>query len=183
MNLKKVIVGIVLIIGMVAILYYLNRQQEEKYFTTRPIEYDVNFVMNETGMLFLDTIAYVGMEKLGLESNLIKFIPLSDKIKEQFKRDNDSDLKAHIIYQDGISYIFIDKMTREEAILVMSHEFKHIQQYDSKRLKLIGPGKVIWLNDTIDVVTLDYNERPWEKEAFNEERDFKKSLVELLYLK
>jgi hypothetical protein len=181
MNIKKVIIGILLIIGMITILYLLSKQQEEKYFTTTPIDYDINFVMNETEMTFLDTIAYAGMKQLGLESNLIKFIPLSDKTKEDFKSQTDSDLKAHIIYQDKISYIYIDKMTRDESVLVMSHEFLHIKQYDSQRLKLIKAGRVIWLGDTIDVVTMDYNSRPWEIEAFKKERSFRDSLLKVLY--
>lgn len=183
MNIKKVVIIVLLIIGMISILYYLNKQQQEEYFSPIPIERDINFVINETEMTFLDTIAYTGMVKLGLEDNLIKFVVLSDKTKEEFRKQTDSDLKAHIIYQDGVSYVFIDKMTRDEAILVMSHEFQHIQQYDSKRLKLIGPGKVVWLGDTIDVLTLDYNDRPWEKEAFNNERNFKEDLLKLLYVK
>lgn len=181
MNIKKVIISVLLIIGMIAILYFLNKQQKDRHFTATPIDYDINFVMNETEMMFLDTIAYVGMKQLGLESNLIKFIPLSDKTKEEFRRQTDSDLRAHIIYQDKISYIYIDKMTRDESILVMGHEFLHIKQYDSQRLKLIKTGKVIWLGDTIDVITMDYNSRPWEIEAFKEERSFRDSLLKVLY--
>ncbi len=181
MNIKKVILCILLIIGMITVLYYLNKQQEEKYFTPTPIDYDINFVMNETEMKFLDTIAYVGMKQLGLQSNLIKFIPLSDKTKEEFRSQTDSDLRAHIIYQDKISYIFIDKMTRDESILVMGHEFLHVKQYDSQRLKLINTGKVVWLGDTIDVVTMEYVSRPWEIEAFKEERSFRDSLLKVLY--
>ena len=181
MKTKKIILGIFLIIGMIAILYFLNNQQKDRYFTTTPIDYDINFVMNETEMTFLDTIAYLGMKQLGMESNLIKFIPLSDNAKEEFKIQTDSDLRAHLIYQDKISYIYIDKMTKDESILVMSHEFLHIKQYDSQRLKLIKAGKVVWLGDTIDVVTIDYNSRPWEIEAFKEERSFRDSLLKILY--
>lgn len=181
MKTKKIILGIFLIIGMIAILYFLNKQQKDRYFTTTPIDYDINFVMNETEMTFLDTIAYLGMKQLGMESNLIKFIPLSDNAKEEFKIQTDSDLRAHLIYQDKISYIYIDKMTKDESILVMSHEFLHIKQYDSQRLKLIKAGKVVWLGDTIDVVTIDYNSRPWEIEAFKEERSFRDSLLKILY--
>jgi hypothetical protein len=72
-------------------------------------------------------------------------------------------------------------MTRDESILVMSHEFLHIKQYDSQRLKLIETGKVVWLGDTIDVVTIDYNSRPWEIEAFKEQRSFRDSLEKVLY--
>ena len=181
MKTKKIILGIFLIIGMIAILYFLNKQQKDRYFITTPIDYDINFVMNETEMTFLDTIAYVGMKQLGIESNLIKFIPLSDNAKEEFRRQTDSDLRAHLIYQDKISYIYIDKMTRDESILVMSHEFLHIKQYDSQRLKLIKTGKVVWLGDTIDVVTIDYNSRPWEIEAFKNQRSFRDSLEKVLY--
>lgn len=181
MSLKKIIIGILLIIGMIGVLYYLNKQQQEKYFSPSPIEYDINFVVNETEMTFLDTIAYVGMKQLGLQSNLIKFISLSDETKEEFKKQTDSDLRAHIIYQDKVSYIFIDKMDRNEAVMVMSHEFLHVKQYDSQRLKLIGAGKVVWLNDTIDVITIDYTSRPWEIEAFKEERSFRDSLDKVLY--
>ena len=166
---------------MITILYFLIKQQEERYFSPTPIEYDINFVNNDTKMPFLDTIAYVGMVKLGMEGSFIKFIPLSDELKEQFKKDTEKELGANIVYHEGASYIFIDEMNRDEALLVMAHEFQHIKQYTSKRLKLIGDGKVVWLGDTLYALTMNYDERPWEIEAFREERNFKDSLEKSLY--
>lgn len=183
MDNKKLFISIILILGMIGVIYFLIKQQEERYFSQIPIEYDINFVSNDTDMGFLDTIAYVGMSKLGIEGNLIKFIPLSDEAKEQFKKTTEKELGANIIYEGGVSYIFIDKMTREEALLVMSHEFQHIQQYTNQRLKLIGEGKVIWLGDTLYALSMNYDDRPWEIEAFRNENKFKDTLMKVLYQK
>lgn len=153
------------------------------YFAKKEVPFNIielsnkNFVSNRGSRTYLDTIVQVGLDKLGIEGEVVM-------VKEQFQeRDlgDEFESEAYIIYQQGQSIIFIrPNVNRLKAIEIISHELIHLEQYRTDRLQILKGGYVCWENDTIDITITPYDKRPWEDEAFNYgpllEEDIKKVL-------
>jgi hypothetical protein len=104
------------------------------------------------------------MDKAELSGFNVMLRELTDGAKSQF----DGELKAHIRYENDDFYIFIGKMDRNEAIEVLSHEVIHMLQYRSGNLSYTN-GKVTWMGEVLDLNSKEYEERPWEVEAFQKQ--------------
>ncbi len=89
---------------------------------------------------------------------------LTDGAKSQF----DGELKAHIRYDNDDFYIFTSMMNRNEAIEVLSHEVIHMLQYRSGNL-IYANGNVTWMGEVLDLNSKEYEQRPWEMEAFQQQ--------------
>ena len=57
----------------------------------------------------------------------------------------------------------------------------HLEQYTSKRLVLLNNGLVNWKGNEIVVLDYQYNDRPWEIEAFDGQGDLQKRIENILY--
>ena len=99
-----------------------SKNQPEKYFN--PVKFNsINYVNNNTDKNYYDTIIEVGLEKLNLKGISILITPLSESVKS-ILGDN-YELKAHI-RENGTGYVlFIDNVSREESITIISHELIH----------------------------------------------------------
>jgi hypothetical protein len=62
----------------------------------------------------------------------------------------------------------------------LSHEFVHINQYSRGDLAIIGKN-AIWKGDTIDMLQVKYEDRPFEREAFSKQSSISQDLKKLLY--
>jgi len=175
-NNKWLILFIVFLISLISIAIYLASTEEP--FKVVELS-NKNFVANRATKPYLDTIVQVGLDQLGIKNQVVM---LRDKVKSK-DLGNDYESEAYIIYSEGQSIIFLKpNISRFKAIEVISHELVHLDQYRTDRLKVLNLGLVCWENDTIDLLEVPYNKRPWEMEAFNYgpllEEDIKKVLYE-----
>jgi len=140
-----------------------------------------NFIQNKTDKPYLDTIIHIGMNNLGIDGTYIIIKPLTDEVKQQFS--DELELKAHIKGLGKQYVIWVDNMDREESILVFSHELIHLRQYYNRKL-VISNGLIKWDEQVISVnelSTIDYYARPWEIEAFQEQRYLETDIKKVLY--
>lgn len=137
-----------------------------------------NEIENNTAITFIDTIASVGLDELGLKGIKLLIYPLTETSKDNF---TGGELKAHIRYHQGIYYLFIDEMSREKSITVVSHELIHITQYHTGTLDYIGAGNVLWQGELYSVEQLEYETRPWETDAYAKESELSTKLSGILY--
>ena len=160
-NILKIIAGVVLLI----ILYFLifKISSGDKPFNQIQLT-ENNFIYNENFPTYYDTILMVAMDEAELSGFNVTLRELSDKTKSQF----DGELKAHIRYENDDFFIFTSKMGRSEAIDVLSHEVIHMLQYRSGNLSYTN-GKVTWMGEVLDLNSKEYEERPWEVEAFQKQ--------------
>jgi len=149
------------------------------------IEIDIettNITLNYTDRLYLDTIVKVGLKQMGLDDNIVVSIrPISDEIQQRF--DSEMILQAHIMGKGNQYALFVDDMSRYEAIKVISHELVHLKQYRSEKL-ILNKNSVIWDGREYsewEINDMDYMRRPWEREAYDEQRWLSSTLNELLY--
>jgi hypothetical protein len=179
---KKIlkISGIVLIILLIILILYKIFTYKEQSFNKFEFK-SYNYVFNMTQIPYLDTIVHSGLQALDIDSVIVVIKPLIDK---EVVIPGDLIVKAYI-KGTGFQYIiFIDKLNRYESITTLSHELIHLKQYYNKDLILLDNIKIpIWKGDTIDVKDYTYENRPWEKEAYNNQNKIASEMKLLLYNK
>ena len=177
---KKIIISFIIIVIISLITFLIiksSKNQPEKYFN--PVKFNsINYVNNNTDKNYYDTIIEVGLEKLNLKGISILITPLSESVKS-ILGDN-YELKAHI-RENGTGYVlFIDNVSREESITIISHELIHLNQYHSKEL-VYSNGIVYWQNAEFVLNDVGSGDRPWETDAFNKETELSKKIKSVLY--
>jgi hypothetical protein len=174
---KNIIVKIVAGILLLIILYFLifKTNSEEKPFNQIQLT-ENNFIYNEKFPTYYDTILMVAMDEAELAGFNVMLRELTDGAKSQF----DGDLKAHIRYQNDDFYLFTGKMSKNEAIEVLSHEVIHMLQYRSGNLSYTN-GKVTWMGEVLDLNSKEYEQRPWEVEAFQKQSQLMGMVKESLW--
>jgi hypothetical protein len=173
-------VGIIFLILLLIFGIYKLSTIKEKTFKLVNIEKH-NFVQNKTDKSYLDSIVHVGMNELGISVIYIIIKPLTKEAKQQFS--NDIQLKAHIKGLGKQYVIWVDDMDRSETILVFSHELIHLRQYYNGEL-VVSNDSIKWKDQIIPVSelsTIDYNVRPWEIEAFQEQKYLDIDIRKVLY--
>jgi len=173
-----IITGIILSIFLIGALYLtVSAEEDYGYFNQVELfESNGNTITNNRLPSYYDTILSVGLSSQGIMGSYVVIDKLSDEAKEQFN----GELKAHVRFFDGVYYLYIDEMSRGEAIKVISHEIIHIYQYNSGQL-FYENGEITWNLKKYDLSSLDYDNRPWEKEAFDNEDMLSKKIFETLY--
>jgi hypothetical protein len=172
MTKKNKILLIILTILLVIGLYLLNNS-DKPY--NKVILSKENHITNLTNIVYLDTIVSVGLSKLKQSNIFVVILPLTKRQIDQFA--DSGELKAQIVGNDGNYIIFVSDLTRNESITAISHELIHLNQYQSGRLKIDSTG-VIWEGNLID--NLLYEERPWEIEAFSEQKNLSNKIEKVL---
>jgi uncharacterized protein YjaZ len=170
---------IVIAIVLALIILFLSIPREEKPFNQVDLSIKTNTVLNSTGISYYDTILHVGLSEAGLENLILSVYPLSENAIQNF-REQGGDLAAHVREQDGYYYLFISPTSKSESITIIAHEIIHVLQYESDRLKF-SDGLVTWEGETYLLNELKYDFRPWEAEAFNQERKLANQISSILY--
>jgi len=170
---------IFLILLLIFGIYKLSTRKER---TFKIVQIDKhNFIQNKTDKLYLDSIVHVGMNELGINGTYIIIRSLTKETKKQFSTD--IELKAYIKGLGKQYVIWVDDMGRDETITVLSHELIHLRQYYNGKL-VVSDELIKWNNQIIPVnelSTIEYNARPWEIEAFQEQKYLDIDIRKVLY--
>ena len=171
-NILKIIAGVVLLV----ILYFLvfKTNSEEKPFNQIQFTGN-NHIYNEKLPTYYDTILNAAMSEVGLTGYNVVISDLSDEAKKQ----TDGELLAHVRYDEEF-YIFIKDMSKTEAILVISHEVIHMLQYSSGKLSYSN-GKITWMGEVMGLNSKDYEQRPWEMEAYQKQSQLAEKVTKSLW--
>jgi predicted metallopeptidase len=172
-----IFLSLLMVFGLVLFLV-INVSAKEEYFNQVELSNN-NIITNSEGIAFYDTIISVGLDYAGIYGVNVVVSELTDGAKEQF---SSGELKAHVRYFNGVFYLFLDKFNRREAIEVISHEIIHIIQYNSGQL-VYENSELYWEGQKYDLENMDYENRPWEREAFSRETDLGMKVYNELYNK
>jgi hypothetical protein len=178
----KTILTIFLIIAALALFIYIITRGKEIQFKEVDLPETSNYVGNHTDLKYIDTVIYLGINKLGIEGVFVNVLNMSPDVRDNFTKQTGQELKACIV-GEGYQYaIYVNEnMKRGESLTILSHELYHLQQYHSKRLVVLENGIVNWEGNNVDVLSVPYNDRPWEIEAFNNQRKLESELRKILY--
>jgi hypothetical protein len=172
--------GIIFLILLIIFGIYKLTTIKEKTFKLVYINKH-NFIQNKTDKPYLDSIVHVGMNELGINGTYIIIRSLTKETKKQFSTD--IELKAYIKGLGKQYVIWVDDMGRDETITVLSHELIHLRQYYNGKL-VVSDELIKWNNQIIPVnelSTIEYNARPWEIEAFQEQKYLDIDIRKVLY--
>ena len=171
-NILKILAGVVFLI----ILYFLifKTNSEEKPFNQIQFTGN-NHIYNEKLPTYYDTILNAAMSEVGLTGYHVVISELSEEAKKQ----NDGELLAHVRYDEEF-YIFIKDFSRTEAIDVISHEVIHMLQYSSGNLSY-SKGNITWMGEVMPLNSKDYEQRPWEIEAYKKQSQLAGKVKESLW--
>lgn len=168
-----------ILLGLLFILfcgfYYFTNDQKEEYFNEVVLS-ENNLIINNVLPKYIDTILSVGLDHAGLVGVTIVVNEMSGVAENMIP---DYELKAHVREWEGIFYLFIGSVNKQEAIRVLSHEIIHIHQYYSQELNYFD-GKVYWKGDEYDLNDISYDQRPWEEDAFDRERSLSNDVGDVL---
>jgi hypothetical protein len=173
-NKLLILLGII-IIGLGSFFIYNNSTQGEDSFNKVDLK-NVNSVVNSSLPSYYDTIVSVGLELAGIEGITVTIYELSDQAKQSFN----GELNAHVRYLDGQFYLFIDPMSKKRAITIISHEIVHMKQYLDGTFQY-SDGKITWNNEPYLLEDINYDDRPWETEAFQLEGQLASQISEVVY--
>jgi hypothetical protein len=76
--------------------------------------------------------------------------------------------------------LFLDNLNRNESIEVISHEIIHMAQYNTGQL-IYENSELYWEGQIYDLENLDYENRPWERDAFIKESELSSKIYNVLY--
>lgn len=174
---KKFIIGFLIVIIAIFGAIVIFKLNEDKPFTNKNIIFK-NYVVNDTKMVFLDTIVQVGLNKLNYEKIIVYLSPLnSDNIPSISEEIN---IRAYIVGNFSVYIIYVSSLSRSNAIEVIAHELVHLQQRQTEKL-IIDDKRVIWDKKEFDFKSIPYDQYPWEIEAFNEGKILAKEIKNYLY--
>ncbi len=174
----KWIIGIILVI-IIGVIIYFTVTKEEKYFDKIKLP-ETTMVLNKTSKNYLDTIVLVGLQELGLDPIIVVIKELNDK--NQPKGDlEEMELMAYLYGKNHQYILNIRKMNRDKSLLIISHELIHLKQREEGRY-IDNDGILIFEDEvfTIDNIP-DYMDRPWETEAYSNQKSLQKKIEKVLY--
>jgi len=177
--LKYFIILIVIIIVLFAILY-----KPTKFTLTEEIIKNNTVIVNSTkNKEYVENITYIGLDILDLDSITVNIfdIPTIIKVNNYL---NGYSIKGLIVKNFNNNYtIFIDyNETPNNLFLILSHELIHLEQYQNNRLELLFGGGIIRFENKLYILKdINYNQRPWEIEAFDKEQNLKYNISVILH--
>lgn len=175
---KSIYKWIACILILALIIWQLSKNK--KSFNRVNIQ-TTNIVSNQTDRNYLDSIVYVGLNELNLDSVVVTIKDIDGNVKENF--NSNLKLKAEIIGKARRYFIFLDEMGRDEAIKVLSHELIHLKQRSDNRY-IANIDNIVWDKKVLDVSEVNsmiYEERPWEAEAFAKQNELENKIRKVLY--
>lgn len=175
-------------IGILVVLIFLfiyDWYKTNEPYQSEPLQ-KTNFIINNTNQKYLDTTLMVALNAATIHGKTIMIEDMTPELVAKFRDNGGVHLSAAVIGDpEGKQFIlFVDKFTHRSAIRVISHEVVHIMQYSSGRLKVIPNLGIIWEKDTISfdlLYNINYRDRPWEMEAFDNESELASRVEKLLY--
>ena len=137
-----------------------------------------NLVTNYTRYPYLDTIAYVGLDSMGMCDITLDIKKLSEEAKKNMPEGYD--LRG-LIYGSGSNYtMWVADAERKEHVTIIAHELIHLRQYYSKQLMYDG-FYVYWNRAKYDLKEIEYGMRPWEADAFEQEVILERRIMKTVY--
>ena len=174
---KNTLLIILLILSIIALILLVVKKEEPfRAYTPLNTNSVKNYVQSKS---YLDTIVMVGLDKLGIGGYSVHIRPQQGSIKI----DDEYSTEAFIIGNVFNSVIYTkESLTRGTAIKILAHELIHLQQYKSGKLAKLEGRNVQWNGNIInDITSIPYNEREWEKEAFEKGKELEKEIRKELY--
>lgn len=180
-RLTLILICIVLVI-LFAIEVIIHTPPSPHYYNHIPLtRYSKNTVVNTTPYKYMDTVVIVGLDNLNVHGVSVVIQKLDADSRKLFANSNELDLSAAIVGNKKQFVIYVSEANSLECIPIISHELIHLVQYNRGRLQIVSPTDVLWEGTRINVNDYSYEDRPWEKEAYEKEVGLSQKIKSKLY--
>lgn len=107
-----------------------------------------------------------GLDEIGHDRAYVVVRDIPPRLRN-YARNNGIYFDAFIVGGSGTYIFYYDKQAPDAMrYRIVAHELIHLQQLESRRLRVISDISVWWENDIIpDIRKIYYSKRPWEIEA------------------
>jgi len=173
-----IIIGVVL--GLALVIFLLTKIPKRQFNT---FEFPTSLVVeNFTDNEMADTLTMVILNKLmDYDTMKINIYPLPSV----FEKDDKTEYFAFIVrvpFEEHLYNIYLQKnATIGRMKYVFPHELVHLKQYESGDLRTIDNYGYVWKGDTVQFKDVEYDDRPYEKEALSLGHFYQKKLNSILY--
>lgn len=150
-------------------MIYLNIFIDKSTTTYKPIPNTV-VVQNNTNYDIETTAKITIYNIFSIDSIFVKFDYMPTEIFIEGRK-----IGAYIFKNPFFDNQYVVFMSRDikkyQKDIIIIHEMIHLNQYEIKELKFYDPimGIFIYKEDTINMNTISYFDRPFEKDAYNME--------------
>ena len=178
---KKIKKGHIVLISLILLIILIYAIYPKKNFIY------VDYVENNTviNVINNEEIDFILQHSLN-EYNVKGYTVIVRKLNSKLYYMHDGYAMSGTVYpiNDNTFQILIrDDLSTASYIEVITHEVIHIKQYINNRLMLIEPGVVQFDNKVYELEELNYQNRPWEREAFIEGLILSEKIQKILYVK
>lgn len=182
-KIKKNLAIIIIIIIMIAFFCYSIYQStkfENAVFNTVDLSKSKNTVINFSSVSYLDTLAHIMMSELKLENTEIVLHNVTDAVRSNIFEGEI--VNGFVVERfDGVIQVFIYPFkTRTKTFQILAHEVIHVSQVVNKKLKVLNSSTAIWNRDTLNIKEIEYMDREWEIEAYNNQNRLANSAKRIL---
>jgi predicted metallopeptidase len=147
-------------------------------------------IRNNTTLDYIDKVASVGLQAMGMDTVFLQIYPMKDEtlVKSKEKSDVVGRIIAGPIGTNQYILQIDENMSVRDIIKTTAHEIIHIEQYQSGKLKIDRDadgtitGLVEWNGwSNYDVFKLNYEDYPWEKDAYKRDDALYRTMMDELY--
>lgn len=170
---------LILFVSFISVVIFFITKKEESFKIVK-LPDNHSLIYNDTKTHYLDSIVLFGLHKLNIDSVNIVIKSLQN---ESVSNDN-RNVYGKLIKNDKIYGLYlISDLSRKDYINIISHELIHLQQYQTNKL-IVEKDSIQWesfKNSTNNWMLINYNNRPWELEAFENQDSLINYITKTLY--
>lgn len=179
---KKIIyIVVIIVLILIGITIYYSEKQSTITFNKVDLTEMSNVVYNYSSTPYLDTVTYIGLDRLGIRNVHVMVFDIKKHIVPKVLYDHI--VNGFIIQSNDTLYqIFVrPNLNRFKYITIMSHELIHIQQLYCGRLVVDEVNVAFWDGRKYVIDDVHYFDRPWEVHAYREEVRVSRELRNILF--
>jgi predicted metallopeptidase len=144
-----------------------------------------NNIINHINNNYIESIVIVGLHELKIDSVTVNLYYLPTNLKNIVTNNNIFIVNALIIKNVEKNYsIFVNdnSINSDKLIKYIAHELIHLDQFNSKRLVVYDNLNVIRFDNKLYfTLETNYENRPWENEAFSKQEELKNRINAVLH--
>jgi hypothetical protein len=143
-----------------------------------------NNIINHINNDYIETITYIGLNELKIDSITVNLYYLPDNLKYVKLHDQIGIINALVYKNFDKNYsIFVNNNSINNMIVeYIAHELIHVKQFETNRLIVFNGLNYIKFDHKIYLTTqTNYQNRPWEIEAFSKQDELESRILQILH--
>lgn len=167
---------------LIFVIFFLIRSIFTSPVPYKEIDFDVNNnVTNYSSIKYADTLSHIGLDYLKVRNSNIYILDAKPHVIRNILPNER--VSGFVIENQKNTYqIYLDPdLSRSRMLDVLAHELIHIEQRHSNRLEILDIEYAVFEGDTLSMNEVSYRDRPWEIEAYKDQREVKRHIKSIVF--